>query len=91
MKTKREAKGISASKMSRELEMAWSHYHAMEKGAYGAPRDFERLGKIADILDESRLVVYAKAGMLPPDFAELVVKEVDDFLMFRLSRAAWST
>jgi transcriptional regulator with XRE-family HTH domain len=79
----RESRGISASKMSRELDCAWSHYHAIEKGAYGAFRDYDRLRKIAELLDVRPIEVYSRAGALPPDLGDLLREEFGQWLEFR--------
>ena len=71
LRKRREERGISASRMTRELGMAWSHYHSMEKGTYGAPRDYARLKKIARLLQIPVVKVYEQAGALPPDWKKL--------------------
>lgn len=75
VKVRREELGLSASFMARRMEMAWSHWFDMERGRWGAPRSYERLRKIAELLKLPVVEVYEQAGALPPDWLELAEAE----------------
>lgn len=76
MRKIREEKGISASKLSRQLEMAWSHLNSIEKGTYGPPRDYDRLRKIAEILEIPVVEVYRRAGVPVDEILGLLIDYV---------------
>jgi transcriptional regulator with XRE-family HTH domain len=75
LRSTREKRGVSASRMSRELGMAWSHLNQIEKGVFGPPREYARLRKMAEILDVPVVEIYRRAGALPDEWLELAREE----------------
>lgn len=78
LKERREEAGFSASAMARKLDMAWSHYYAMEKGEVGPPTEYPRLRDIARLLELPKAEVFERADALPEEWLELALDALRD-------------
>jgi transcriptional regulator with XRE-family HTH domain len=76
LKTLRERRGVSQSKLAERAEFDHSYVSRLEGGARMPTRDaVDRLGLAMELSDGERDVLLAAAGFLPRDFARILSNE----------------